>query len=68
MGSITMNPILISKTVRQNSSAKSTARRFTMAAGVGLLLIAGATTSCNTVAGVGKDVEKGGDKIQDAAH
>lgn len=63
-----MNPILISKNVRNNSSTKSPARRFTMAAGLGLLLIAGATTSCNTVSGVGRDIEKGGDKIQDAAH
>lgn len=65
-----MNPIIIPTTIRPNASKtkKSSARKFTMAAGVGLLLLAGATSSCNTVAGVGEDIERGGDKIQDAAH
>ena len=32
---------------------------------LGVLTIAFATTSCNTANGLGKDVEKLGDKIQD---
>ncbi|RYD49943.1 MAG: entericidin A/B family lipoprotein [Verrucomicrobiaceae bacterium] len=32
-----------------------------------MILLAGATTSCSTARGFGQDVEKTGDKIQDAA-
>lgn len=60
-----MNPIIISKTNCQNAKSSS-ARFLTLAAGA-LLLIAGATTSCATTKGFGKDVEKTGDKIQNAA-
>lgn len=63
----TMNPIIISKTCH-STPKKIAVRKFTLAAGVGLLLIAGAATSCNTVAGVGRDVERGGEKIKDAAN
>jgi entericidin B len=31
------------------------------------VLIAALTLSCNTLRGVGKDVERGGEKIQDVA-
>jgi entericidin B len=34
---------------------------------VGLLAMAGALTACNTVQGAGKDLERGGEKIQDTA-
>ncbi len=61
-----MNPNLISKTNSQNSKP-SPVRRFTIAAGACLLLVAGATSSCNTTRGLGQDIEKTGDKIQEAA-
>lgn len=32
-----------------------------------LALFCGSLTACNTVAGVGKDVERGGEHVQDAA-
>ena len=32
-----------------------------------LLLIAFAVAGCNTIAGAGKDIEKGGQAVQDAA-
>lgn len=60
-----MNPILISKTNCQ--SAKPTSLRLATLAAGALLLIAGATTSCSTTKGFGRDVEKTGDKIQNAA-
>lgn len=31
------------------------------------LVIAGAFSACNTIQGAGKDIEKAGDKIEDAA-
>ncbi|GAA5122813.1 entericidin A/B family lipoprotein [Luteolibacter yonseiensis] len=60
-----MNPIIISKTNCQTVKPNS-ARLLTLAAGA-LLLLAGATTSCSTTKGFGQDVEKTGDKIQNAA-
>lgn len=59
-----MNPILITKTNCQTKSPS--VRRFAYVAGA-MLLLAGATTSCSTARGFGQDVEKTGDKIQDAA-
>jgi predicted small secreted protein len=65
IGSIAMNPILITKT---NCQTKSTSmRRFALTAGAAMVLLAGATTSCSTTRGFGRDVEKTGDKIQNAA-
>ena len=32
-----------------------------------ILLLAGFVTGCNTIQGAGKDLEKGGEKIQDSA-
>lgn len=32
-----------------------------------LLMTAGALTGCNTIAGAGKDVQEGGQAVQDAA-
>ncbi|MES2474985.1 MAG: entericidin A/B family lipoprotein [Verrucomicrobiota bacterium] len=61
-----MNPILISKT-NCKSNTKPNFRRVALLAGASLLLIAGASTSCSTARGFGQDVEKTGDKIQDAA-
>lgn len=60
-----MNPILIAKNNCQTKSAP--VRRFAYVAGAAMLLLAGATTSCSTTRGFGQDVEKTGDKIQDAA-
>lgn len=60
----TMNPILIAKT--NCHTKQSPVRLFTIATGA-LLLVAGTTTSCSTAKGFGKDVEKTGDKIQNAA-
>jgi entericidin B len=34
---------------------------------MGLLLLAAFTAGCNTMEGAGKDVERGGEKIQGAA-
>ncbi|MEO5916795.1 MAG: entericidin A/B family lipoprotein [Luteolibacter sp.] len=61
-----MNPILISQTNCQTSK-KSSLRRFALTAGAALFVIAGASSSCSTAKGFGQDVEKTGDKIQDAA-
>jgi predicted small secreted protein len=60
-----MNPIIISKSNCQKVQTSSV-RLLTLAAGA-LLLVAGATTSCSTTKGFGRDVEKTGDKIQNAA-
>ncbi len=59
-----MNPIIIANTNCQ--SKQSPVRQFAMAAAA-LLLLAGASASCSTAKGFGKDVEKTGDKIQHAA-
>lgn len=61
-----MNPILIAKTNCQ-SSKKSSPRVLAMATGAALLIIAGTATSCRTTAGLGKDIEAGGEHIQRAA-
>lgn len=34
---------------------------------VSLILAAGLLTACNTVEGAGKDLERGGEKVQDAS-
>jgi predicted small secreted protein len=34
---------------------------------MGLLLLAAFTAGCNTMAGAGRDLERGGEKIQDKA-
>ena len=59
-----MNPIIIARTACQ--SKQSPIRLLTIAAGA-LLLIAGVSTSCSTANGFGRDVEKTGNKIQNAA-
>lgn len=59
-----MNPILITKT--NCHAIFPPLRTLTLAIGA-LLIVAGATTSCNTTKGFGRDVEKTGDKIQEAA-
>jgi predicted small secreted protein len=61
-----MNPIIISKLNCQHSKP-SKIRVFAIATGAAMLLVAGATSSCSTARGFGQDVEKTGDKIQDAA-
>lgn len=63
---LTMNPILIPQT-RCQTSKKTPVRVLALAIGTGVLILAGATTSCGTARGFGSDVEKTGDKIQDAA-
>jgi entericidin B len=40
---------------------------FTMGRIVAVLLIAFAAGGCNTIQGVGKDIEKGGEAVQNAA-
>lgn len=60
-----MNPILLNKTATV-SSKKSPIRIFAIAAGAATIL-AFASSSCATSKGFGKDVEKVGDKIQNAA-
>ena len=34
---------------------------------IGLLLLAGFIAGCNTMSGAGKDIERGGEKLQGAA-
>jgi predicted small secreted protein len=63
---IAMNPIIISK-LNCHNSKPSKIRVFAVAAGAAMILMAGATSSCSTARGFGQDVEKTGDKIQDAA-
>ena len=60
-----MNPILIPQITNCRSHNHSPVRLFAVAAA--LLLLAGALTSCSTTRGFGRDVEKTGDAIQDAA-
>lgn len=60
----TMSPILISK-IRACRPSNSRVRFALMAAGASLLLVAGAT-SCATTKGFGRDIEKTGEKIQEA--
>ncbi|MEO5712310.1 MAG: entericidin A/B family lipoprotein [Luteolibacter sp.] len=60
-----MNPILISKT-NCKASKKSSIRLFAIT-GAAMLVMAGFSSSCSTAKGFGRDVEKTGDKIQDAA-
>lgn len=61
-----MTPILIAKS-NCRPAKTSSIRVFAMATGAAVLLLAGATTSCGTFRGFGRDVEKTGDKIQNAA-
>jgi predicted small secreted protein len=61
-----MNPILIAERRCQNTKP-SVFRFATMAAGIFILGAAALSTSCSTARGFGRDVEKTGDKIQDAA-
>jgi predicted small secreted protein len=61
-----MNPIIISKT-NCHTSRTSSFRRFALTTGAALLVVAGASSSCSTAKGFGQDVEKTGDKIQNAA-
>jgi len=60
-----MNPILIPNCNCQN--VKTSVRLVAIVAGAVLLFVAGATTSCSTARGFGQDVEKTGDKIQNAS-
>lgn len=61
-----MNPILIAE--RRCQNPKPSLLRFaTLAAGALILGAAAMTTSCSTARGFGRDVERTGDKIQDAA-
>lgn len=61
-----MNPIFLTKTRCRHSTA--TPCRFSLiAAGAAALLLAGLISSCATAKGFGQDVEKTGDKIQEAA-
>jgi predicted small secreted protein len=61
-----MNPILIPERRCQHSKP-SFFRIATMAAGILILGTAALSTSCSTARGFGRDVEKAGDKIQEAA-
>lgn len=61
-----MNPILISK--NSCSNTKTTGSRFSaLIIGASLVLLTGLGASCNTTRGFGQDVQKTGDKIEDAA-
>ncbi|MEY3895047.1 MAG: hypothetical protein RLZZ214_566, partial [Verrucomicrobiota bacterium] len=51
-----------------HSSQKASSSRFTaLTVGTLILIAAGMSTSCATTRGFGQDVEKTGDKIQEAA-
>jgi len=60
-----MNPIYLNKTV-SCASTKSPVRWFVIAASAAMIIALGAS-SCATSKGFGQDVEKVGDKIQNAA-
>jgi predicted small secreted protein len=60
-----MYPIHIHSVRSQNASSRPL--RFTALLAAASLIAAAATTSCSTTKGFGQDVEKTGDKIQDAA-
>jgi predicted small secreted protein len=59
-----MNPILI--TFSQCNAPTRVAGRLLFLSAIILALAAG-STSCGTTRGLGEDIEKTGDKIQDAA-
>ena len=59
-----MNPIIVAHT---NCQSKQSPVRLVALVASALLLLAGASTSCSTANGFGKDIEKTGDKIQSAA-
>ena len=59
-----MNPIIIAYT---NCQSKQPPTRLLAVAAGALFLLAGVSTSCSTANGFGRDVEKTGDKIQNAA-
>ena len=59
-----MNPIIIA---HANCQSKQSPVRLVTLVASALLLLAGASTSCSTANGFGKDIEKTGDKIQSAA-
>lgn len=61
-----MNLILILKS-RCRVSETSHFRSFVVVTGALLLLVAGATSSCHTTQGLGRDVEEAGEEIQQAA-
>lgn len=61
-----MNPIIIPKTSCRTSN-NAVVRRMAFVVGASALILAAATSSCSTAHGFGQDVEKTGDKIQDAA-
>ena len=60
-----MNPTLIHHPKR--GPAGHPPVRLPLIAGAILLIVAGALSSCSTVHGFGRDVEKTGDAIEDAA-
>jgi entericidin B len=49
---------------QNKESAMKTMQKF---AALLLLLIAGVTAGCNTMEGLGRDIDRGGEKIQDSA-
>lgn len=59
-----MNPIFIIQHTCLLRSGKIGGFLFLAAS---VLMLAAGTTSCSTTYGLGKDIEKTGDKIQDAA-
>lgn len=67
MSSSAMTTLFISRTCSKRSKQLNFGKAAVYAF-ASLLLIAGALPSCSTAAGFGRDVEKVGDDIQDAAH
>lgn len=61
-----MNTLFISKTAAK-CTKPLTLRKTALYLGAAILLVGGALPSCATSAGFGRDVEKVGDEIQEAA-
>jgi predicted small secreted protein len=64
MGGVAMNPVIISRHFCRTTTTLFARVVFLSAVAVAL---AAGLTSCSTTYGLGKDIEKTGDKIQDAA-
>ncbi len=61
-----MNPVLIASHHCRTTKTPTT-RVFAIVVGIAVVILAGATTSCNTTRGFGQDVERTGDRIEHAA-
>jgi predicted small secreted protein len=61
-----MSPVLISK-VACDAPVKSPLKLFAVTAGISVILLAFASSSCATTRGFGRDVQTLGDQIEESA-